>query len=295
MMSDQSTAAPTTLRITFAGLCLLVRDDTRGRVHFLLPGKGEHAKHHVAQLYLDARHLLGAAAPEGMCAFPLHNVLLDLSFLSAVNNAITTAAVELASLSCITDNPVERNFIDETIPGESVKTRVTINTGRVGWRNRGARWNLGERCRSTRMPTAVEWVIDNVDEAGFTLPLAGLNGNTAETSLRIRPIKGEIHLFIFHSLKETLPVMLPKYPLGEPVAEPGSRPHAPHFSAFYHLVNASATDTVPEFDGEGAAPEQSAEGHEPEAEGAETDHSRHWKARLGFDYGCMLATAHARP
>lgn len=297
-MSEQSTAAPTTLRITFAGLCLLVQDGQPGKLHVLLPGGGGHAGYHGAQLYFDARHLLGESAPEGMCAFPLANVLVDLS--SGSDTAVTHGASRVAHLGCITQKRVPRSFLDGNYPGELVKTRITLDAGAVADNNRGARWNLA-KCAKVWMPTWLEWVIPGVPEEGITLTLAGLNGKLGAGDLQLRPVAREIHLFVFHSPYEHLPVVLPKRPLGEPVLMSKAVPGASHFTAFYPLVGEQEdAHPYPTLDGDGGIGALSREGHhEAHAHGAESErpeaHARANGVSRGFDYSCMLATALAQP
>lgn len=299
-MPEQLSTASTTLRITFAGLCLLVRDDTpagsRKMLHVLLPDGTEHAERHDARLYFDSRHLTGASGPAGVCDLPLRNVLIDLVDLIAGSNADLTKLAELADLAHITEKPVGRPLIDTHDPGNLVKTRISVAAGSGGRFNRGGRWKLGRNPHQF-MPTYMEWVIKDLPNDGITLDLVGLNQTPTAGTLNLRPVANQIELFVFHSPTHQLPNELPRHPLLMQGRPPNKCEKADHFSAFYPLVDEPEDRPVPVYEADETCQDQApadagstggAHVHGPQPKGLEELH-------IGLDFMCIAATAPAAP
>jgi hypothetical protein len=299
-MSNESAAPTTTLRITFAGLCLLVRDDVRtGKpktLHVLLPGGTAHGEAHEARLYFDARYLIGDGVPSGTCEFDLRDVLIDLTDLLPGSDADLGKTKDLADLRCVTGDPVPRVLLDSDSPGSVVKSRISLAAGSGGRSHPGARWKLAE-CTLKYMPTNLEWVIAGLPAGAITLRLAALNNAGVAASLDLRPVGNKIELFVFHSPETELPRKLPAHPLTIPGMKPKKCYRAAHFAAFYPLVGASEDGPAPVHEDDGTC---AAAGREPDTEATAHQHSANPSTesrneQRGFDYGCMLATAVAAP
>lgn len=296
-MSEQATAPRTTLRITFAGLCLLVRDEARadGRkmLHVLLPGETEHAEAHEARLYFDSRHLTGVNGAAGLCALPLRNALIDLVDLIPGSNADLAKLAQLVDLARITQKPVERRLIDTHDPGSLVKARISLAAGTGGRFNRGGRWKLGQNPHQF-MPTYMEWVIKDLPNDTITLDLVGLNQTPTARSLNLHAVANQIELFIFHSPAKQLPYELPGHPLPIEGRHPTKCEKAHHFSAFYPLVNEPENMPLPVYEADDTCQDQG----QPDEAGGHVHMQQPTgveELRMGLDFMCIAATAPAAP
>lgn len=242
---------PFHLDITFAGLCLLVRDsDAAGRprrLHVLMP-KVSHP--HLPTLAYRKEYEVPGTNPNVIEKRTIAGKQLDLSHLSS------TGGLNLAFPSDVFDfdgaplgpRKVARSWLDGAALPAGVRFRMKLGAG--GYRGHGPSgiWFLraGGGESSHRMTTIVHWRLENVrlDRDELELDLGGGMKHT------LKPLPGPdgapaIHLMIVHLTTgehAVLGTTVPRPTRCLPNREPG-----PHFLDYFPLLDPSAGVT-PQFD-----------------------------------------------
>lgn len=227
------------LYITFAGLCMLVDDDKKKRLHVLLPRTDKHE--HEAKLLFNPGFKLGETGDLNHDKTPtsvdLKHRKLDLSTLVSPDPLKPNfPQCDVLDLGRVTGKTVARNLLDKgdasTAPGDSV-TRVTLASGKATMRKRGAKWTIGAD-PADYMATSVEWRIRSLKGTSLTLNLEPLDkSGSSEGPIHLRVVDGEIRIWIYHVLNEDLPEKVP--PLARPCRKPdGGVAH--HVVELYKLL-----------------------------------------------------------
>ena len=248
---------PFQLKITFAGMCLLVRDQQQPLLHVLLPPVRTGGPHphepHVARLIYDPAHRNPGGAPTQNVSVsraddvPLENTAIDLSGLAAASGFDPGMPAEVVDLAQATPKPVSRALFQGGTGGRAV-TRITLANGAVSNTPGGDRWSLGQN-PPQHMATAVEWTIDGVQGDSLRLGLEAMDGSSQNRTLELFPTSdGVLNLYVFHSPDDDLPESLPPTFHTGPV--PGQTPVATHFRFYYDLIdNLPVKPPVPVYQG----------------------------------------------
>lgn len=286
-MNENSSAANPTLHVVFAGLCMLVRDETNQQLHVLLPTDHKHAGHkggpvkHEACLIHDVAYGATGTVTEQMSRIDLEGVVLDMRALGGEKPPPSLRVEGVVDEGCMLGTPVKREYLTAIPPAKRVKSRISIASGKAGRNVPGVLWQLGD-CREQTMAVSAEWLIRPEVSAG-TVDIAVHRKGVASTLKLTPPADGHMYLFILHIPVGTLPETLPTFPY-EPYGVPSDDPEAKHFRAFYPLIGRSEDVKGPIYKGES---------HNPAGQ-TEADHANKGKREVGgFDYGCMMATAPA--
>lgn len=284
---------PFHLEITFAGMCLLVRDSAAApnMLHVLMPDmSGSHA--HDAKLLFPKKYLPQGGGPVEKEEIDLapRRLDLDLSGLSASNG------LRLSFPGAFPFDPlgrgVDRTLLRGNVPPEAV-FRMRLSAGAVATDEvyPGGFWWLLEKGKapppqgqnpptSVRMATAIKWRLENVSGSivsGDKLTL-DLGGDVRVLTAHDEGNGKVIRLFILHVPSDEIPASIPVR-LPPPRRIPDPDEEADHFLAHYKLLTPSVPELVPvfhrkRFDDEGTALDPN--------------------ANFGSEFTCMVATAPVR-
>jgi hypothetical protein len=285
-MNEQSSAANPTLHVVFAGLCMLVRDETEKQLHVLLPSDHKHARHdggpvkHEACLVHDVAYGATGTVTDQMSRIDLNGVVLDMRAIGGEKPPPSLKVEGVVDEECMRGTPVKREYLTAVPPEKLIKSRISIASGRAGRNVPGALWQLGD-CLEQTMAVSAEWLIHPKVNAG-TVDIPVHRKGVASTLKLTPPADGHIYLFILHIPEGTL-TELPTFPY-EPSGVPTDDPEAKHFRAFYPLIGRSEDVKGPIYKG---IPSN------PTGQTGSDQSNKGRKAIAGFDYGCMLSTARA--
>lgn len=274
---------PFPLRITFGGMCLLVRDvrraDGRKMLHALMPPV---AMRHDARLIYHQRLEDPAAPADALIKLPLENKQIDLTGLIAGSSLDSdTLPGEIFHLRHLDARPISRALLDLDDTGSRVLSRVSLAAGKAdGHLCRGANCHVRQKANPAgpprvprrRMATSVEWLIPDVPGRELKVRIRGLNGSAGSQELILNPPRGngEIHLVVLHGMPRE--VENATVPLECPTGNPNLG-RVDHFSAHYDLWNPPIDEDVPEIlDNEGGG-----------------------GPKRGTEFTCILAAAEGEP
>lgn len=261
------------LFITFAGLCLFRRPKKEEEkwIEVLLPPTGEHehcckdasnpaskptVPGHFAKLGYHVRYDPGATGTPGnrFREFDFEGKHLDLGSLGNPE----TLNREFRQLDVVDITDVVTKPLN---PGCAIG-RVTIRAGSlcpgaVCEHSRGARWEFPDKKPAQHMSTLVTWRIRNVKETvqggeGLELVVTDLKSRTPERCAILRPVDGQIRIYLFHTPYDELPSQgVP--PFQTWTQEEPDPTKAEHFRAYYDLFpgHKPAQGDVPVFVDEG--------------------------------------------
>jgi hypothetical protein len=223
---------PFKLRITFSGLCLFVpgKDDSAGWMHVLMPATGKRVHKHVAQLGYDQAYEVDATGdPVGMPKY----VPIEGSALGGPSGtkpgANLPAPEGLVDLSDLTGAKVEPRLVEGPPDSGIVAARMSLGAGVGAGVPGGAYWNLDGR--EVRMPHRAVWILD-VPGDNLTWSVAGTDGGLRS----LRPIDGEIVLYVMHQPAHELPPTRLPLPDG-PFSLPPRGYRNDHFEAYYDVLD----------------------------------------------------------
>ncbi|HEX8674713.1 MAG TPA: hypothetical protein VF710_22625 [Longimicrobium sp.] len=237
------------LRITFAGMCLLVRDpdrsDGRKMLHMLMPPVGGH----LARLVFETRLQLPNANLAELTHVSLEDKAIDLSELIPNSSAASVDLdADVFDLNLLDIRPVERPYIESENTFGAVLSRVTLAAGAADSHVPGGQWRFEQPpIEARRMATSVEWFIPSVPDNSLVLNVKGINGQANGPQLTLTPPNstGEIHLMILNVTLGELPRRVLKLP--PPVNVPKVDSEANHFGAYYSLWRPRISAKNPKF------------------------------------------------
>ncbi len=154
---------PTSIRVSFSGLCFLAFNTAAGEVQVLLPApdmmqmaNGMPMEKHFADLYVDEAYFTGDCLGHGMRRYPLSGDL-DLSTLAAspIDVSLPTG---LPDLSARTQQTVAPGFLAQPIPPK-LQARVKLSSGGIA--DYAATRELFFAGTQSDMPWKIGWVIRN--------------------------------------------------------------------------------------------------------------------------------------
>lgn len=220
----------TTLVVRMTGLLLFVPDQgTDGRpTHILMPVTNN-MPDHVAQVGFYRTTSVGCDDyVGGVCYFDLDGYSLQMPAGSAADGPMQMSTGTL-NLTDLVDARVPRGFLENSPPGDRVRSRITLPSGTITDRCPLANWRLPDRPNwpEFEMDNVVYWTIPDVQlaEGRLVLQRVPFNGGQPETILDVVVAPGQsFELFVQH---------VPRSPtrdirvLGEP---------ATHLAAYYDLL-----------------------------------------------------------
>lgn len=284
------------LRFTFAGMCLLVRDDDKQKLHVLMPptGRNSHrSQHGIDEHFVRLRYDIQHERPtentnkyKGVARFTdikMEHGLIDLSGITGTPDL--NYRPDIVDLQPVTNQPISRTLLEGHNPGDKVLSRVTLAAGSIGRYDRGGRWKLDENIPdkdAKYMAISVTWTIPGIDQEVLELEIKALNDEREPESERktLYPIGGTIDLSVLHTPE---PELRPCPPTGMP----DKHQEAKHFKAYYDLFNLNGSHSRP-------TPIFVDAGQPVEPE----DKNRTVRGPvqiLGSQVTCILATAEAEP
>lgn len=243
---------PFHLEITFAGMCLLVRDMERDRtprmLHVLMPDTGAHV--HLPTLAYLTAHEIGSPVPDPVTT---HDVagreLLDLASLTASNGFDLTMPRNVFDFEQppLAPREVSRALLDgATLPADVV-FRTRLAAGLCTDHRPGGFWfvQVNDAESSHRMATAVTWRLENVPLATLAL---NLGGGVRPVLTPLPDANGElvIRLMIVNVTPEEFETLGNPLPL--PSRCPPDREPGHHFTHYFPLLDPRDPSVVPEFD-----------------------------------------------
>jgi hypothetical protein len=250
-----------TLRLTFIGLCLFVRD--RNRLHVLLinfdhQGVGDDHVHHACLVY-DKAYATGGSTPAKDLACPsLTRKLIELTgfdddpFIQLDEPSIVPLE-EIAGVA-----KLDRVYLGLN-PNANISARVTIGSGALSNVAPGLQWTcaaagsqvlqcLWHRVTGVwprRFSHRVEWTIRDIplnSSGQWPVPLHSLDdGGQITPQLTLNPMGGVIELYVYNAPGKDLP------PAQPPTNLPGPGHRVPHFAGYYQ-VTSGGTHVIPVLD-----------------------------------------------
>ncbi len=299
------------LFITFAGLCLFQRPKEGGEELkvFLPPTQGhEHCckdasdptsestvPGHFARLGYHVRYdpTLTGGPGKRFQEFEFAGKHLDLGSIGGRPKTLNREFRQLDVVD-ITDVVTEPLCPDRAIGGATIRSG-SLCPGAVCEHSRGARWEIPGKKPTQHMATLVTWRIRDVKKVmeggeGLELVVTDLKGRNPERCAVLRPVDGQIRIYLFHTPHDELPSQgVPPFQTWNSKGPNGERAtEADHFRAYYSLFPGHDGDEVPEFVDEG---EEDEDGDEPEGseEGLGVASRKfHQVGRFGRRYNCIL-------
>lgn len=225
---------PFTLRVSFHGMCLFVREGTDA-LHVLMPATGGAAEDdgcacepHVPRLIFDSAHLRPSqtAPDDALVHCSLKSKKLELPQGGSAFEG--TLPAELANLG-----PVRADVVSGENT-ELVTSRVLLRNGAVSDYAKGDCWMWQGQLQ--RLSHIIEWTVEDLPGDSLDLPLQGLTGTYAGEVPTLHPVNGVVELEVWHAPHTELP---PDYIIPPP---PGTRGAAQHFASYGKLLAAGTTD-----------------------------------------------------
>ena len=220
---------PFTLRISFHGMCLFVRDGAQA-LHVLMPATGGGASEdcgcepHTPRLLFDTAHLRPqqTAPDHALVHYPLLKKVLEIpQGGSALDNALPP---ELAKVG-----PVRADVFGGQNT-DLVASKVVLRNGSCSDYAKGACWTWQGQVQ--RLSHIIEWSVEDVPGTSLDLSLQGLTGAFAGDVPTLHPVNGVVELSVWHAPHCELP---PDYIVPPAPSRGGS---AQHFSGFGKLLQA---------------------------------------------------------
>ncbi|HEU4455835.1 MAG TPA: hypothetical protein VFR81_22410 [Longimicrobium sp.] len=314
------------LFITFAGLCMFrrprVEEEARGggsredrRVEVLLPPTGAHAEccgdgrsgdhgaagervpGHFARLGYHARYdpTVTSAPGKRFREFDFTGKRLDLGSLGNPDSLNREFGhMDIVDLTDVVTGPLD----PDCAIGQVIMKAGSLCPGAVCDHSRGARWKLAKK-ETQHMATLVTWRIRRVRELvrgaeGLELKVADLKSGEKEVCGILRPVDGQIRIYVFHTPWDELPSQ--GVPPFQTWTSGGLKPtEADHFKAYYELFPDHGDDAVPMFVDEGVDEDEEREA-EAGTEAARSDGpaavspqpKAHLHLGFGRRYNCIL-------
>ncbi len=290
------------LTITFAGLCLLVPDRANAMLHVLMPSTPGHEPHIPALVFVDQEGNVQCPEISGM------HLELPQLLSSGFDSAVGAEVFDFGG-ALLGERKVPRALLGDGAPAEPVRARMRLKAGRYSRARRGGgfwKFKGHNGPDSRRLPTAVDWVIRNVN-----FPHLEIKNTAGSDTFKVFPVNNAIHVLVVNVTQAELDVMGPDVP---PHANcpPADHP-ASHFLVYRELLTPSDAFDPPEFDqvqsqGQGICPPvnsggrpseqaqgtaRSADGH-PVSDSQSPAHPIHGTlttAGAGSELTCMVATA----
>jgi hypothetical protein len=264
------------LKISVTGLGVFTQDE-QGKVHFLMPttpasdgssGSSHHAhgpadehRHvpHVACLAYDTKYLEDGSADSGTALHKLDNQVLDLSD-DKLGTKYTGSGDRLdkkmiLNLTPLTDARVTHTLVEDVCTDDELMARVTLFNGGISCCAGAAEWLTrkigGGAAQVEPMVFLVTWTIPGVTQNPLQLTLRQLDNSTTVLKLpNLRPVGGEIHLWVVHVPPEQLPPVSTQPP--EPAL--GAKPE--HLHMAYKLLSPALGQSEPSitYAGRGGGP-----------------------------------------
>jgi hypothetical protein len=233
---------PFTLRVSFHGMCMFVRDGTE-KLHVLMPATGGDAstggdgcdcvEAHAPRLLFDSAHLRPnqTAADDATVHVSLQKKKLE--FPTGGNALDATLPTELAKIGHVRDDVVTGENT------ELLNSRVLLRSGSCSDYAKGTCWTW--QGQAQRLSHIIEWTVENVPGDSLSLPLVGLTGIAMGTLPTLHPVDGVVELEVWHAPHTELP------PDSIVPPRPSRSGPAQHFSAFGKLLVTGSTD-VPAYE-----------------------------------------------
>ncbi|HEX8246206.1 MAG TPA: hypothetical protein VF541_22030 [Longimicrobium sp.] len=234
-----------TLRVSFHGMCLFVREGTQA-LHVLMPATG------------------GVADEDG-CGCPPHSprLIFDSAYLRPRQTALDHALVHCSMQKKTLAFPQAGSTLDSTLPAglakvgqvrpdvlsgqntDLVAARVLLRNGSLSDYAKGDCWSWKGQLQ--RLSHIIEWTVGDLPGDSLALPLQGLTGAAAGSVPALHPVDGVVELEVWHAPHSELP---PDYIIPPP---PAFRGAAQHFSSYGKLLQAGTLE-LPAYEPEACAP-----------------------------------------
>lgn len=233
---------PFDLRITLTGLCMYVPEREprdRRRLHVLLPRADGHHAHdgideHACRLMWNSKYENGIDEN----AWSSRNLAGQELRLDAPTRKITLdIPEEFIPLADICD--VGEVDLDAAMP--KLSAWVNFDTGAMYNFAEPTCWQVPRGSAARPLTHQAEWVIPNVSEdrlQGWSL--RALDGSGSVGLPTLRPVGGEVRLYVYH----VPPHEIPATPSEEPKSTSYAR-EATHFLAYYSLLKTPPTGKRP--------------------------------------------------
>ncbi|HSU13465.1 hypothetical protein [Longimicrobium sp.] len=235
-----------TLRVSFHGMCLFVRDGTQA-LHVLMPATG------------------GAEEGDGCGCVEQHSprLIFDSAYLRPQQTGLDDALVHCSMLNKALEFPQAGNALDNTLPAglakvgevradvldgtntDLVSARVLLRNGSLSDYAKGDCWTWQGQLQ--RLSHIIEWSITDVPGDSLSLSLQGLSGAFAGSVPTLHPVDGVVEVEVWHAPHTELP---PDYIIPPP---PAARGGAQHFSSYGKLLQAGTVD-LPEYEPDACLP-----------------------------------------
>lgn len=237
------------LFITFSGLCLF-RHKKKDKLRVLLPETSGCHRHYPVFGY-HARYRPGALSTPGkrFVEHPLGCGALLLDQFEADDDLDRSLGrTDVVDISAVARKPADpsRAFLQVVIGAGAVCPPSVCE------QPRGARWKLGKHAgpeEGRHMATSLTWRIQHVRQQvgnydGLTLNVPEHNGTVKTVTLR--PDRGQIRVFVFHTMEDE------QLSAGPPPFEQLCPNHpADHFSIYYGLFRRPVDTPIPHFVNDG--------------------------------------------
>ena len=238
------------LRITITGLCMFVPDPLDQSMHILMPssaGMSGDANVHYPRLMFDkalearnspkfGRRLRCRNLERAAWVLPAYpEDPIDLTIPDELVNLETAAGAD----------PVARDFVRSTPDLNALTSRVTFRAGGITDYSLGLRFALGKV--EVPMTTRIEWTIRGLNSERGSLSadalgeVIGLENGQSQDIIKLFPAKelfpmrGVIHLYLYHVVKDELPSKVWRWPSVEP-PDPQDPDPVKHFPMYYNLA-----------------------------------------------------------
>lgn len=225
------------LTITFAGMCLLVRDPAHGMFHVLMPETDAAHPHYPRLVFVDET---GTFRKE-----PIEKMHLELPGVSGSNGFSANAHPEVYDWDdpLLDRRTVKQALLDPASPLPSgVASRIRLTAGKHGDRRRGGLWAFNGGTVVRRLPTAMDWVIEDVK-----LPHLTVEDKVGGGTFKVVPRNGAIHLLMVNvTAKERDAIVTTEIP---PHADcPPANEDAHHMELYFPILDPPDSATLPKFD-----------------------------------------------
>jgi len=223
-----------TLRMSFHGMCMFVRDGTQA-LHVLMPTTGSAGccEIHAPRLIFDSAHLRAnqTGRDDALVHISLQKKKLELPL--AGNALDNTLPSNLANVGQVVGDVVTGTDV------EPLASRVLIRDGNCTDFAKGACWSWQGQVQ--RLSHVIEWSIPDMPGDSLSLPLYSLTGMQTGTVPTLHPIDGVVEMQVWHAPYPELP---PDFVIPAPPARGGD---AQHFSGYGILLTSGTTD-VPTYE-----------------------------------------------
>lgn len=225
------------LTITFAGICLLVRDEDKGRMHVVMPQTGGMV-HFPVLVFVD-----NSGTVQKVDIPP--NTDIDLTGLTGSNGLNLKMPDGVFDFDGPPYGPrtVSRPKVEAKPFPPEVSIRANFAAGECKpLRRFGGFWdiNSGGSVTTHRMATAVDWVIKDVAGSNLTVDLGS-------AGTRVVPLIGtSMHVLLVHVTPEEYKVLGEDVPGPSGPCPPADKP-LHHFQLYFPVLSPSTVPDLPTF------------------------------------------------